>query len=206
MKILNSEEVLAGLDSYQIIDLRNSETSSAGFLTGSLLFIDTDKVQDFPEDFIMPGRPLLLITEEDISEIQHDWPVPPGSARAVFPAQVPASLFDLIICVDPDEFSIDYRFDEFYLIDISEPAQFETEHLEDAENLPFDELPTEVAEFDPEMRIYLTGASRFQRFLAASFLKRNGIPHVRVVDAENHELMNKGLTFAGNKPHKGSPK
>lgn len=205
MNTLDSEEVFKSLESYQIIDLRNFEMSSAGFLTGSLLFVGTKTNQDLPEEFLIPGKPVLLITD-DFSNISGHWQFPPNSARTIFPAKIPESALDLIICVDADEFAIDYRFDEFYLIDLSEPDLFDVEHLEDAENLPFDELPTEVAELEPEMRIYLTGADRFQRFLAASFLKRNGIPHVRVVDAENHELMNKGLTFAGNKPQKVSPK
>ncbi len=205
MKTLNSNEALADLESYQIIDLRHLELSSAGFLSGSLLFVDSGSGQDFPEEFLIPGKPCLIVTD-DFSKIPEHWSLPPNSARTVFPDKIPESALDLIICVDPDEFAIDYRFDEFYLIDLSEPGQFEAEHLEDAENLPFDELPTEVAELDPEMRIYLTGSNSFQKFLAASFLKRNGIPHVRVVIAENHELMNKGLTFAGNKAQKAAPK
>jgi len=205
MKTLSSDEVLAGLESYQIVDLRNFETATAGFLSGSLLFVEPDSDQDFPEEFIIPDKPWLFISD-DFSKIPLHWPYPSNSARAAFPENIPASATDLIICVDPDEFSIDYRFDEFYLIDLSDPAAFDAEHLEDAENLPFDELPTEVAELEPEMRIYLTGANSFQRFLAASFLKRNGIPHVRVVAAENHELMNKGLTFVGNNPPKVSKK
>ncbi|MFN8277042.1 MAG: rhodanese-like domain-containing protein [Chitinophagales bacterium] len=87
---------------------------------------------------------------------------------------------DVLIAISAEEMAIDYRFDEFYLIDVREEAEYEEAHLADAENLPLSEISGALPDLDPNMNIYLYAETPAAACFAASLFKRDGFHKVRI--------------------------
>ena len=89
---------------------------------------------------------------------------------------------DIIIDITPEEFEIDFNFDEFYLIDLRDEEQYEQEHFEYAENIPLIDLEELITELNTDATYYLYGNSLEETALAASIFKRNGFHKLRMVN------------------------
>jgi rhodanese-related sulfurtransferase len=91
---------------------------------------------------------------------------------------------DLIINVDPEEFSMDLRFDpKMLVVDVRRETEYGNGHLADARNIPLETLtdPGTMADFNDNDNIYLHCASGYRSIIACSLFKRQGIFNVRNV-------------------------
>jgi rhodanese-related sulfurtransferase len=95
---------------------------------------------------------------------------------------------DLIIDIDTEEFGIDYKFDEFYLIDTRTDNDYEAEHIEYAESIPLMDIEENVSVLAPTASYYIYGASFEDAAFAASLMKRNDFHILRVINVGYDEL------------------
>ena len=95
---------------------------------------------------------------------------------------------DLLVDIGIDEFEIDYKFDEFYLIDIRSEEDYELEHLEYAENIPLADLDTTLVDMNHNSAYYIYGNSASEATIAASIFKQFDFHKLRVI-TEGYELL-----------------
>jgi len=88
---------------------------------------------------------------------------------------------DMCIAIDDEEFKIDYTFDEFYLVDLRDAADFEKDHIEHASAIPLEEINHIVVDLEPQYMYYLYADHIDAVGFAASVFKRNGIHNLRAV-------------------------
>jgi hypothetical protein len=89
---------------------------------------------------------------------------------------------DLIIDISIEEFEIDYKFDEFYLIDTRDEVQYELGHVEYAENIPIAEVENSLPDLDASQLYYIYGESADDALFTASLFKRSGFHLLRLIN------------------------
>lgn len=88
---------------------------------------------------------------------------------------------DMCIAIDDEEFKIDYTFDEFYLVDLRDTADFEKDHIEHASSIPLEEINHTVVDLEPHDMYYIYADHIDAVGFAASVFKHNGIHNLRAV-------------------------
>jgi rhodanese-related sulfurtransferase len=109
---------------------------------------------------------------------------------------------DLIIEITPEEFELDFRFDEFYLIDLRTEDQYEQEHFEYAENLPLSEVEEAIPDLNPDVTYYLYGDTFEDAAFAASLFKRGGFHKLRIVNEGYESLKSTNIPVIKKKKSK----
>ncbi|MES2620503.1 MAG: rhodanese-like domain-containing protein [Bacteroidota bacterium] len=196
MKLIDIDEfkTLAS-GGYTIVDTRKPEIFTNGFLKGAIsITFDENFISAFQE-LIEGEQKVLFIADEEVvplvskqlkaAGIQNV----EGFLKGGFDAsKVNGKLFDLLIAIDTEEFAIDYRFDEFYLVDVRPTEEFEKEHLEDAENVTLNDLEQLLVDLDPADSYYVYANSFAESVTAGSLFKKDGFERVKVV-ADSYENM-----------------
>lgn len=88
----------------------------------------------------------------------------------------------IVIDISPEEFRIDYLYDEFHLIDVRPEDLYAKSHIEYAENYPIAELITAIADIQITLPIYIYGSNFSDAVVAASIIQYFEIENVRVVN------------------------
>lgn len=88
---------------------------------------------------------------------------------------------DFIIAIEPDEFAMDYQYDEFVLADLRSKEEYDQEHIEDAVNISLADLETLLSDLDEEQTYYLYAATADAALTAGSLFKQAEFERVRVV-------------------------
>jgi hydroxyacylglutathione hydrolase len=113
------------------------------------------------------------------------------------------SPIDMLIDIDPDEFAMDYQYDEFYLIDLREEAQYAASHLDHAEHIPLADLENALPDLLFENTYYLYGATYADAVAGAAMFKRYGLDKIRVIN-QGFEALTE-LNIPVIKPKKVTP-
>ena len=210
MKQLEVSEFTAlSLEGCVIVDVRKSEEFVNGFLKESISIpFDENFVNTFQEIVESNLNALIVADENDIaavsatvknagiSNIQ-------GHLKGGFDiSKMPAKAIDMLITIDAEEFVIDYRFDEFYLVDVRTAEEFEKEHIEHAENITLNDLEQLLIDLDTAKSYYIYGDSSIQAITAGSLFKQNGFDLVKVVveTFENIKASDISLVSKNKKP------
>ncbi len=106
---------------------------------------------------------------------------------------------NMLITIEPDEFAIDYQFDEFYLVDVRSKEEFEKEHVEDSENISLDDLQQMVLELDAQQSYYVYADSLDGAITAGSLFKRYGVERIRAIAALYTEIHASGVPLVKQK-------
>src|ERR1017187_5931745 len=127
---------------YIIVDARPSDAFAAGFIDGSLSIpFDENFLSSFEELTEDSQKIFLVASESQLPELLKTIRSSVltqifGYLEGGFEAwQKAGNKTDLLITIDADEFAIDYKFDEFYLVDVRPKEEYGKEHIEDAENI-----------------------------------------------------------------------
>ena len=199
---------------HAIIDTRKSEVFIEGFIKGSVSIPFTENFLVAIDDLISPDLKLLLVADDnDLLEVLK---VLKGSGLdnvagyldGGYDAWINAgNKFDLIITVDEEELAIDYKFDEFYLVDLRSREEFEKEHVEDAENIALIDVEQIIVDAENDLNYYLYGSTATEAVTAASLFKKNGFHRLRAVMADYEKIKATGIPlFVQKKKEKSSPK
>ncbi len=188
-----SEFTDISLEGCVIVDVRKSEDFVNGFLKESISIpFDENFVNTFQE-LVESSQDVLFVADENdisaISAIVKNAGI--GNVQGYLKggidiSKMSAKTIDMLITIDAEEFVIDYRFDEFYLVDVRTAEEFENEHVEHAENITLNDLEQLLIDLDTAKSYYIYADSSAHAITAGSLFKQNGFNLVKIV-AENFE-------------------
>jgi rhodanese-related sulfurtransferase len=98
--------------------------------------------------------------------------------------QADGKTMDMIIDIEADELMMDIPHDpKLLVVDVRKDNEFETAHLENAFNLPLQEMTNivELAQFEEDQQLYIHCAGGYRSVIAASLFKRQGVHNLRNV-------------------------
>ena len=173
------------------LDVRTPEEFAQKFLKGSLYGGESADAKEFARLLGYWDSPLILITqngneeEARVFQAQSSLPGISGFLEGGMEAGEAAGVdLDMIIEVDPDELALDLPHDDRILVvDVRVPAAYAAGHVENALNLPLDQMSdlALVAQLEEDQNIYVYSDLVSGGMLAASILKRQEYHNLRLV-------------------------
>lgn len=195
-----------------VIDSRPSAFFVNGSIPGSVHIPHSECFLEYAELLLEPDLKLVLVIEpgkeQQVSRdlLKTGFATVAGVLEGGYEAWVGAGeKIDLIIDITPEEFELDFSFDEFYLIDLRDGEQYEVEHFEYAESLPLSELEESIPDLNPELTYYLYGRSFEDAALAGSLFKRGGFHKLRIVNQGYEALKSTNIPVIKRKKVKPDP-
>jgi hydroxyacylglutathione hydrolase len=187
---------------YVIVDTRKPEVFCDGFIAGSVSIPFDENFLDTLQELTDGDIQILLVTEESetaetlrtikssgVSNVA-------GYLNGGFGAwQNDGGKFDLLILIEADEFVMDYKYDEFYLLDIRSKEEFKKEHVEDSENIPLIDLEPLLVEMDADESYYVYGNTPTEAITAASLFKKNDFHRIRPIASDYESIRQSGVPF-----------
>lgn len=113
---------------------------------------------------------------------------------------------DVLIVIEAEEFAADYRFDEFYLIDVRPKAEYDLEHAEDSENIALNDLEQYLVDLETSDSYYLYSNNAEDAVTAGSLFKKAGFQRVRSVAADIEAIKQTGIPWFMPKKKSGADK
>lgn len=172
-----------------ILDTRNSDQFTQGFVPGSVSIGLNGRFAEWAGSLLPFDAPLLLVSDpgkekESIIRLARvGLDKVQGYLEGGYQAwKNSGETIDLIIDVEPDELMMDIPFDKnLVVVDVRKPVEFAEGHLQDAINIPLNELtdPASMANIEERHNLYVHCASGYRSIIAASLLKRQGIHNLR---------------------------
>ncbi|MBS1772723.1 MAG: MBL fold metallo-hydrolase [Bacteroidetes bacterium] len=178
-------------DGAWILDTRNSNTFTEGFVPDSLSIGLDGRFAEWAGSLLPFDQPLVLVTEVGkekesairlsrvgIDNVQ-------GYLDGGYEAwKTAGETIDMIIDIEPEELVMDIPHDsKLEIIDVRKSTEFEAAHVKGAQNAPLDTLmdPMNVAMIDMDNNLYVHCAGGYRSVIAASILKRQGYDNLRNV-------------------------
>ena len=172
-----------------ILDTRNSEVFSEGFIPGAVSIGLNGRFAEWAGSLLPFDAPFLLVSdpgkekESVIRLARVGLDRVQGYLRGGFEAwKQSGEAIDLIIGIEPDELMMDIPFDKnLIVVDVRKPVEFAEGHLNEAINIPLNDMtdPASMSNFEERHNIYVHCASGYRSIIAASLLKRQGIHNIR---------------------------
>ncbi len=172
-----------------VLDTRHSNIFSEGFIPGSISIGLNGRFAEWAGSLLPFDVPLLLVSEpgkekESIIRLARvGLDRVEGYLEGGFEAwKNQGEPIDMIIDVEADELMMDIPFDKnLIVLDVRKPVEFAEGHLNEAINLPLQEMtdPANMANFEDRHNLYVHCASGYRSVIAASLLKRQGIHNLR---------------------------
>lgn len=172
-----------------ILDTRNSEEFTEGFIPGSISIGLNGRFAEWAGSLLPFDTPLLLVSDPGkekesiirlarvgLDKVQGYL----EGGYAIWKKSDEKS--DLIINVEADELMMDIPFDKnLVVLDVRKPVEFAEGHLSDAINIPLSEMtdPASMANIDDRHNVYVHCAGGYRSVIAVSLLKRQGIHNLR---------------------------
>jgi len=192
MKALSVEEFKKLItDDTIILDTRNSAEFTQGFVPGSVSIGLNGRFAEWAGSLLPFDAPLLLVSDpgkekESIIRLARvGLDKVQGYLEGGYQAwKNSGEQTDLIIDVEPDELMMDIPFDKnLVVVDVRKPVEFAEGHLQNAINIPLNEMtdPASMATIEERHNLYVQCASGYRSIIAASLLKRQGIHNLRNV-------------------------
>jgi hydroxyacylglutathione hydrolase len=174
-----------------VLDTRNSSEFIQGFIPGAVSIGLDGRFAEWAGSLLPFDVPLLLVCEpgkekESIIRLARvGLDKVQGYLEGGFEAWKNANeKTDLIIDVEADELIMDIPFDQnLVVIDVRKPTEFAEGHLQDAINIPLNDMtdPASMANLEDRHNLYVHCAGGYRSIIAASLLKRQGIHNLRNV-------------------------
>ncbi|MGZ8557762.1 MAG: MBL fold metallo-hydrolase [Chitinophagaceae bacterium] len=172
-----------------ILDTRNSEDFTKGFIPGAISIGLNGRFAEWAGSLLSFDAPLLLVSEQGkekesiirlarvgLDKVQ-------GYLQGGYEAWINSGeTMDLIIDVEADELMMDIPFDKnLVVVDVRKPIEFAEGHLQDAVNIPLIDMadPGSMANFEDHHNLYVHCGGGYRSVIAASLLKRQGIHNLR---------------------------
>jgi len=192
MKKINVDEFKKLMnDNVIILDTRNAEEFTQGFVPGSISIGLEGRFAEWAGSLLPFDKPMLLITEpgkekETIIRL----------ARVGF-EKIKGYLdggynswknngeeIDIIIEVEPDELMMDIPYDKnLQVVDVRRPSEFADGHIRNAVNIPLNDMndPMNIASIEENQNLYVHCAGGYRSVIASSILKHHGFHNLRNV-------------------------
>ena len=180
-KLVNDETI--------ILDTRNSEEFTQGFIPGAVSIGLNGRFAEWAGSLLPFDAPLLLVSDpgkekESIIRLARvGLDKVQGYLQGGYDAwKNSGEKSDFIIDIEPDELMMDIPFDKnLIVVDVRKPFEFAEGHLQDAVNIPLNEMadPGSMANFEDHHNLYVHCGGGYRSVIAASLLKRQGIHNLR---------------------------
>lgn len=172
-----------------ILDTRNANQFAEGFIPGSVSIGLEGRFAEWAGSLLPYDADIVLVTEPGKEEETVIRLARVGFSRMIGCLKGGYEAWekggyqrDLIITIEPDELMMDLPFDDHLLVlDVRKPSEFESGHLDEAENLPLDHMkdPGTMSMIEDTDNVYVHCAGGYRSVIACSLLKRQGIHNVR---------------------------
>ncbi len=179
-------EAKANLTGALILDTRSAASFAKGFIPNSInIGIDGSfapwvgaLIPDLKQNLLIvtdPGREEEVVTR--LARVGYDFTI--GYLNGGFDAWLQSGKeTDNIQSISAEQFAEKYKEDSIKVIDVRKPAEFESGHIEGAQNLPLDYINDLMGEFSKNETMYIHCAGGYRSMVAASILKSRGFDDV----------------------------
>lgn len=192
LKPLSVDEVKKAIaDDIVILDTRNENLFTNGFIPGSISIGLEGRFAEWAGSLLSFDQPMVIVTEvgkekEAIIRLARvGFSNVIGYAEGGFEAwKTSGEQIDMIINVEADELAMDIPFDEnLVVLDVRKPTEFAEGHVKNAVSLPLNEMTRSVnlSDLDEQQNIYVHCQSGYRSIIASSILKREGFHNIRNV-------------------------
>lgn len=174
-----------------ILDSRPAKVFTKGFVPGSISIGLEGRFAEWAGSLLSFEKPMVLITDpgkakETVTRLARvGFDKIKGYLDGGFDAWKKAGeQIDMIIDVEVDAVAIDLLFDnKMVILDVRTATEFADGHIQQAVNLPLNELvdPASMANIEKEQNLYIHCAGGYRSVIAASMLKQQGIHNLRNV-------------------------
>lgn len=185
-----------------LIDTRDLAEVAEGFIEGAMLLPLDEQFIGTLELLTSAGQRLVVVAnEKDVATISRafkndgSFHVLGFYCSGLEEWKKAGHKFDMLISVLADELEIDYKYDEFFLLDTRTAEEFAAERIEDAESIPLSDLIVSVVDLETNGLYYIYASNAANAFTAASVCKKYGLERVRVVEADYAQLKETSLPF-----------
>ena len=187
-----------------IIDSRIPDLFERGFIPGSINIGLNGQYAIWAAELISLDRKIILICTEGKEEESITRLARVGFTNIVGFLEGGFATYknsnkhlDMIISIDAYEFSLDYKHDDIYLLDVRKEGEWETSHLPKAKHICLSKLNNFLEEIPKTKNpIYIHCAGGYRSMIAASLLKKNGFPLVKnVIGGFNAIQKEEGLEY-----------
>lgn len=183
---VNAFELIANETRALILDSRNPEDFSKGFIPNSINIGINGSFAMWVGELIIDIKQEILIVAEDNSKIEevitrlsrvgYDNTI--GYLDGGFNSWKNAGKeIDTVGRITAEELENRYNSGETTIIDIRKIGEYQSEHLENAIHIPLNELNNHLAEFPKDKEFILHCAGGYRSMIAASILKQRGFDH-----------------------------
>ena len=172
-----------------ILDTRNAETFSQGYIPGSIFIGLEGRFAEWAGSLLPFDKPIILVTEPGMEKetiirlARVGFSNVKGYVDGGFEAwRAAGEETDMIINIEADELAMDIPFDDkLVVLDVRKPTEFAEGHVKDALNIPVNELtdPLNIASLEEDQNIYVHCQGGYRSMIATSLLKREGIHNLR---------------------------
>jgi hydroxyacylglutathione hydrolase len=172
-----------------ILDTRNAEVFVQGFVPGSISIGLEGRFAEWAGVLLRFDKPIILVCDNDqqkeaaVRLARVGFSSINGYLRGGFEAWKNAGeKIDMVVEVEADELAMDMPFDQkLVVIDVRRETEFGDGHVENAVNIPLDELtdPGTMANIEDTHNIYVHCGGGYRSVIAASLMKRQGIHNLR---------------------------
>lgn len=176
-------------DDLLLLDTRPASEFTEGYIPGAVFIGLEGRFAEWAGTLLPFHKPILLVTpegkeEETIVRLSRvGFQNVEGYLGGGFDAWRNAGeRIDMIIDVEADELMMDIPHDpNLQLIDVRRETEFADGHLENAYNLPLNEMTDilHIAQLEDDKNIYVHCAGGYRSVIAASLLKKQGYHNVR---------------------------
>jgi hydroxyacylglutathione hydrolase len=172
-----------------LLDTRAADTFTSGFVPGSIFIGLEGRFAEWAATLLPFDLPIALVTdpgkEEEaiirLTRVGFEQIV--GYLKGGIDAwQAGGKSLDMIIDIEADELMMDIPHDpNLMVVDVRKDTEFETAHLENAFNLPLQDMTNivELAQFEEDQQLYIHCAGGYRSVIAASLFKRQGVHNLR---------------------------
>jgi hydroxyacylglutathione hydrolase len=175
-------------DGALVIDSRVPDIFERGFIPGTLNIGLNGQYAIWAAELINLDRKIILVCSEGKEEesvtrlarvgfqniagfLKGGWKTYSDSGNPI----------DLMISIDPYEFSLDYKHDDIVVLDVRKQGEWETSHLPKAKHICLSQLTDRMDEIENHEKnpVYIHCAGGYRSMIAASLLKKHGYKLVK---------------------------
>ena len=165
-----------------VLDTRDPQTFAKGFVPNSInIGIDGSfapwvgaMIPDIKQEILIvcePGREEEVITR--LSRVGYDHTI--GFLKGGFDAWKNSGLdVDQITSITTDELSEIMKKEKINVLDVRKKSEYQSEHIEDAENTPLDFINDSMAHIDKDKTYYVHCAGGYRSMIFTSILRARG--------------------------------
>lgn len=165
-----------------ILDTRSADMFEKGFIPGALNIGLNGMFAVWVGTLVDIDQPLVLVTEPGKEEetvlrlARVGYEKVNGYLEGGMQTWISAGLpVETVESIDPERISTYYGNDNYIILDVRKPSEFETEHIEGAINIQLSEIQARLDELNPNKNYIVHCAAGYRSMMAASIMKANGL-------------------------------